>query len=207
MMRMSYTVKQAENENFILKIVQDDDVSSPREDFENPDTMLCWHRRYNLGDKHSYSEPREWLEETVSRMSDFTLEDVEEMEMNDLMKIVEQDYTILPLYLYDHSGITMNTTGFSCGWDSGQVGFIFISHEDAEKEGISNAEEFLKGQVESYDMYLRGEVYGFQLIEKEFDDVIDSCWGFYGLDYICEEVKSHIDNKHSELAENLSYVS
>ena len=28
---------------------------------------------------------------------------------------------VQPLYLYDHGGITMNTTGFSCSWDSGQV--------------------------------------------------------------------------------------
>ena len=30
-------------------------------------------------------------------------------------------------FIYDHSGITMNTTGFSCPWDSGQVGWIYCS--------------------------------------------------------------------------------
>jgi len=43
-------------------------------------------------------------------------------------------HIILPLYLYDHSGITMNTTGFSCGWDSGQVGYIVMSYEKIRKE-------------------------------------------------------------------------
>ena len=39
----------------------------------------------------------------------------------ELFSLVEQmeGMVILPLYLYDHSGITMNTTGFSCPWDSG----------------------------------------------------------------------------------------
>lgn len=30
----------------------------------------------------------------------------------------------LPIYMYSHGGETINTTGFSCPWDSGQVGWI-----------------------------------------------------------------------------------
>lgn len=51
-----------------------------------------------------------------------------------LLKVISEKYIVLPLYLYDHSGITMNTTGFSCPWDSGQVGWIYASKEDALKE-------------------------------------------------------------------------
>ena len=38
------------------------------------------------------------------------------------------------LYLYDHSGITMSTGSFCDSWDSGQVGFIYVTKEDIEKE-------------------------------------------------------------------------
>lgn len=92
-------------------------------------------------------------------------------------KALEQ-YVILDLYLYDHSGLTMNTTGFSCPWDSGQVGFIYMSNSTAEKEGIKDIEACLKAEVEEYDQYLRGEVYGYVL--KENGEEPDSCWGFYG---------------------------
>ena len=40
----------------------------------------------------------------------------------------------LPVYLYDHSGITLNTSGFSCGWDSGQVGWIVAEFDKVREQ-------------------------------------------------------------------------
>lgn len=37
------------------------------------------------------------------------------------------------------------------------------------------------GEVQVYDYYICGDVYGF-VIEKDGEQ-IDSCWGFYGHDY------------------------
>ncbi len=80
---------------------------------------------------------------------------------------------ILPLYLYDHSGITMNTTGFSCPWDSGQVGWVFVSKKKVREEYgvkriteslVEKVTEILKGEVKTYDMYLTGELY-----EEEYE--------------------------------------
>lgn len=34
----------------------------------------------------------------------------------------------------DHSGLAMQTTSFNDPWDSGQVGWIYVSKEDALKE-------------------------------------------------------------------------
>jgi len=34
-----------------IKIIHDPDPESPR-DYDNLGTMICWHRRYNFGDKH-----------------------------------------------------------------------------------------------------------------------------------------------------------
>ena len=76
------------------------------------------------------------------------------------MKVISQKFLMLPLYLYDHSGITMNTTGFSCPWDSGQVGWIYASKEDALREfggktftaaTRKKAEDRMRGEVEYYD--------------------------------------------------------
>lgn len=63
---------------------------------------------------------------------------------------------ILPLYLYDHSGITMNTTGFSCPWDSGRVGFIFAAQATILLCGTSEdkIEDELRSEVEVYDKYI-----------------------------------------------------
>lgn len=44
----------------------------------------------------------------------------------------------LPLYVYDHSGVRLNTTGFSCPWDSGQVGWIVATREALKRAGLTN---------------------------------------------------------------------
>jgi len=162
-----------------IEVIQDESPSSPRED-DNLGTMVCFHNRYDLGDKHNYNS------------NDY--DGWDEME-KDIIKR-ENVGVILPLYLYDHSGITMNTTGFSCNWDSGRVGFIFISKEKMLKEYggkivtqtlKDKVEGYLKSEIEIYDQYLTGDVYGYRVSEvttcsegHEHETEIDSCWGYYG---------------------------
>src|SRR6185312_14647218 len=103
---MGYVVESANNEEFTLEIVQDDDYINPREDDCNFGTMICWHSRYNLGDGHNYSEPRDFLESLAITHYKGDENDIYEMKMSELMEIIKEDNVILPLYLYDHSGIT-----------------------------------------------------------------------------------------------------
>jgi hypothetical protein len=165
--------------NYILEIFPDEICESPR-DWGNLGTMICFHRRYNLGDKHTYNHDN--------------YNDWEEMKEDIIRQ--ENVHTILPLYIYDHGGITMNTTGFSCGWDSGQVGWIFVSKEKVKKESIdeNKVEEYLKGEVETYDQYLTGDVYGYRVSKIdvcdkgcEHKEQVDSCWGYYGEENAQEE--------------------
>lgn len=269
---MDYTIKKAENEKMILRIVQDVDTESPRE-WDNLGTMICWHSRYNLGDDHNYSDTRELLLDLIDtntdkfkaiinekikeieiiqnedgeyeievnfnenpfwnstylsiseaetdiretlQESDFGLELLEDWE---LMEVVREKVTILPLFLYDHSILSMSTSTYigrahHASWDSGQVGWIYCTEKRfTEQIGCNNrAEELLVGEVETYDQYLRGDVYGFVLEEKDDDgevlDTIDSCWGFYGLDAIAEELKGHyLDKNDHDLLDFLEYVS
>jgi hypothetical protein len=171
-----------------LKVIQDSYADSPR-DWDNLGTMICFHSRYNLGDEHSYS------------IDDYSSWD--EMEKG-IIKEEGRGTVILPLYLYDHSGISMSVGSFGCKWDSGQVGFIMVNKSTILKEFggkivtkklRKKVEGILKGEVETYTDYLEGNVYGFQIVDEEGDSV-DSCFGFYGrdftnngmLDYINEEL-------------------
>lgn len=149
----------------VVRIRIDESPESPRE-WSNLGTMVCWHRRYSLGDRHAFADPgsfQHWLATNPA--------------------------IVLPLYLYDHSGITMNTTGFSCPWDSGQVGYIYASlasvRQEYAKRRISRrmrrqVEDCLRQEVATYDHYLTGQVYGF-IVEDTDGETIDSCWGFFGL--------------------------
>ena len=180
-----------------LEIYQDENHDSPRE-WDNLDTMICFHSRYNLGDEHDYNSQyfNSW----------------EEFE-NQLIKEFDPA-VILPLYLYDHSGITISTNSFigrahHAEWDSGRVGFILMSKKAAKenwnwkcitknrKEQIGN---YLIAQVKTYDQYLRGEIYGFQVKDNEGKD-LDSCWGFYGSDWAENRLFEHLEIKETDILE------
>ena len=168
-----------------LKVVQDSNGDSPRE-WDNLGTMVCFHNRYDLGDKHSYDadDYSGWAE-----MKKAILEEE------------GRGTVILPLYLYDHSGISMSTGAFSCRWDSGQVGFILTNKKTilgefggkiVTKKLRERVEGILEGEVETYSQYLEGDVYGF-VIEDEEGEHIDSCYGFYGTDFATNGMLDYID--------------
>jgi hypothetical protein len=171
-------IETYEHAGLTVKILNDSNPESPRE-WDNLGTMACFHRRYNLGDKNEFKTPDE------------------------LQAHLEETKAIhLPLYLYDHSGLTMNTTGFSCPWDSGQVGIIFVTPENIRKEFgkkritaklREKVKEILRAEVETFDEYLRGDVYGY-VVEKDGNH-LDSCWGFYGgINYCKEQANSAAEN-------------
>lgn len=142
-----------------------------------------------------------------------------------LMEFVRDKVTdhcvVLPLYLYDHSGITMRTSQFACKWDSGQVGFIYISlkdaaenwqcepdwstevhheHDKTTKTLRERAADMLNGEVKVYDQYLTGQVYGYE-IQDEDGIELNSCWGFfddYDLKYVKSEAESIVDWHHKQ---------
>ena len=171
---------------YVLVIQPDDDPFNPRED-DNFGKMVCFHRRYHLGDHHNYIDKDDFHLMNYKIKAPFGSPAYEREVDERLMKVISQKFLMLPLYLYDHSGITMNTTGFSCPWDSGQVGWIYASKEDALREfggktftaaTRKKAEDRMRGEVEYYDSYLRGEAYGFELYKD--GELEDSCWGFIG---------------------------
>jgi|SRR5580698_3127035 hypothetical protein len=170
-----------------VRVIQDRDPMSPR-DFDNMGTMACWHRRYDLGDVQPKISPDEWLKANAPKGS-----------------------IILTLYLYDHSGITMNTTGFPW-WDTEAVGVIVATPDKIrsymDKKRITEkvreaATKILASEVATYNSYLAGNVWGFSIEGIDDEDgstVGDSCFGFYGDDLY--GMLGHVDSKyHAALRE------
>lgn len=144
---------------------------------------------------------------------DWLIDDIiEALPTKDIWYLLEKHANIvhLPVYLFEHSGITMSTTSFNDRWDSGQVGWIYIDKETilsqcgkfqnnkgnlikiTKHNWKGAAYRVLEEEVKTYDMYLQGQVYGAVIEEydpasKEFNE-IDSCWGFYVDSYDEEEI-------------------
>ena len=183
-----YLIETIEYKGLNIKVYADPDAENPRTAWDNFGKMVCFHSRYVLGDKHT-----------------FTVEEIQELAQRD-------DVVALPLYLYDHSGLTMRTYPFSCPWDSGQVGYIYADREMILKEfggkrltkaKREKAEKVLKSEVETYDQLLTGQVYGY-MVEDQHGQHIDSCWGFFGdpQEYMIGEAKSAADHFIKQLSVN-----
>lgn len=163
--------------NHTISVFLDDCSESPRT-WDNLSEFHCCHRRYSLGDEEfNYSTGSDCID--VAQQAE------------------KQGDIVLPLYLYDHSGITISLTPFHCPWDSGQVGFVIVRRAKMLQEfGGKRFTQSLKekalhiaeSEVHTYDQFLRGEIYGYQI-----DEDGDSCWGFYGQEDCISEAKSIID--------------
>jgi hypothetical protein len=166
---------------YYIKIHYDACAESPRE-WGNIGTIACFHNRYEIGDKHNLST-------------------------DEIIEIVKRkDVLSLPIYLYDHSGITINTAPFACKWDSMQIGYIYVDKERLKKERLDKCEDkeiykYLNSEVKTYDNYLRGEVYYYNIIAKTKcnvcehveEEIVDSCSGYYEYDACLEDAKIQID--------------
>ena len=179
-----------------VEVMQDEDPINYRKDEDIFTKMVCWHRRYELGDEQPTCDPKDYK----------TSRGCVELHITK-----DSRYKFLNLYLYDHSGITMNTSGFSCGWDSGCVGFIYMSIQslrdvgykipkkanwktivdnpfyrenmkprDILSQGFPNdkkvtledlAYRFMKHDVKRYDDYLTGNCYMYKINHDDFDDM------------------------------------
>jgi hypothetical protein len=178
-------IKEQElNDGHVLKIFHDTWAESPRS-WDNLGTMAIFHTKYNFGDD-----------------VDFSSKDFDSWaEMEEYINSTLEAVICLPIYMYDHSGITINCDGFSCPWDSGQVGFIYVTEQKMiddygkayTKEHIEKARKVLLSEVKTMDLYITGEVYGFHLLKD--GEVIDSCCGFYGEDLHKNGMVEHIPTK------------
>jgi hypothetical protein len=180
-----------------LEIELDNEPMNPRTEWDNITTMICFHRNYNLGDKHNYKSDNfnGWIE---------------------LKEQIESDYKVLmikPLYMYDHSGITIKTSPFGCQWDSGQIGWVFIDEKqlqmltgDSSGHNETNLDEIIEGEVDTYDKYITGEVYRYVVYETETCSLgcehkvlIESCGGYYGEEICREEGESMLQHFEKEV--------
>lgn len=185
---MSY-IERFKHNGLTVEIMQDEDAESPRQ-WENIGTMVCFHKRYKLGDSLA--------------QSGFPLFDSPQA-LNAFLSAQKDTLLVLPLFLMDHSGLTMRTDSAafkacdSAGWDWGQVGVIYVTHEKIVKEfGACNEETIAKArggliqEVETYSQYLAGEVYGY-VIEDEDSNNVDSCFGMFGFEYCKKEAMAQAE--------------
>ena len=172
-----------------IQICYDEEDESPREVWDNVGTLCLSHRKYS-----------------VANETEFKFHDYNGWEA--LQKAVVKEHgpcVILPVYMYDHSGVALSTVRECCfadQWDSGVLGFIFVSHKKIREvyslkhvsnKALSKSREILVSEVELYGYYLNGETYGFHILDTN-DEVIESSWGYYGNDHVKSGLMENAEN-------------
>lgn len=138
-------VETYEHQGVTVEIHYDEDAGefcNPRNNDGNLTTMVCWHPDYILGDEQLRGE--RGAVETVFE-SEHGRTDVSSMRhLYRYLTLMRGAVCVLPLYLYDHSGISIsagtgnpfdNPTvrrdefGRGMGWDTSMVGFVYTTRE------------------------------------------------------------------------------
>ncbi len=190
-----------EHAGFTIELHYDEDgqFADPR-DADNLGTMVCWHPRYMLGDEQVAANGGAVnnVFETETGRTDFrSLEAVARY-----LILVRGAIVVLPLTLYDHSGLSMRASASPGpfdpgGWDSTFCGFVYTTAArcaelcgtgkdgglyapaDWQGEAIDWVRSQLVADVELYSAWLSGQVYGFRVLDDDGEEVDDgSCWGF-----------------------------
>ena len=216
---------------YLLTVQPDDFFPNPRREDENFGTMICFHRRYQLGDEHEYKDSDELIkdlyinaagggergekkyEDLMEKFDVWPMTSQQIQSMNQaLMSQIEKSFVVLPVYLLDHSGLAMSTTDFNDRWDSGQVGIIFVSNDKIkEKYGVDSIDpslrlqvkERLKEEVVEYDAYLRGECYCYELYKD--GELEHSCGGFTGaFDKAVKDIADYLPDECKSMVDDLT---
>lgn len=161
-----------------------------------------------------HADPRECdnLGTMVYFGSDYTWGDEQERDVGDRETYIrefcedpENEVAVLvPIYFADYG-----SSGGRCYTTSPDSanGMIYVDRDDLRKEygedpdATSNARKLFETEVEVYDSYMQGEVYGF-VIEDPDGEHQDSCWGFLGELSYCKseamEAAKHVQESHAD---------
>lgn len=151
-----------------LKIEYDEYTDSPRE-WDNLGTICVSKACRYCANEYEDTDSLSWYKES-----------------DDLNTLERRGYIVLPLSVYDHSGVSIYIGGKCDAWDSSRIGWYIVSKDKIRKEyGVKHIMpklrervlEILKSEVETFNHYINGEVYSFTL--KHNDEEVDSCGGFY----------------------------
>ena len=173
-----------------VRIVHDEDTefANPRDYDGNLGKMFCDYRGYVLGDSDA-PDPR----------------DADDITVEGMVAYLKREFgarVVLPLFVYEHSGITMRAggrldtgddnmraagrfMGDDAGWDTSTVGMIFDTAEtrkecECEDWDDERIEQDLRESVAYYAAYLEGNVYGYVVVDND-ENVLESCWGYLEL--------------------------
>jgi hypothetical protein len=177
----TYTAETFKHNGYTVEIIADPDAQSPEEYGDDGIFIVTTRNRY-FERLHNGEDAKGCMED----------------------KELCKRYWIFPVYAYIHGGVALSLGRggqFSDMWDSGQIGFVFAAksewrYENRTTKNCVSARKAAESHVEVWNQYLSGDVWGFEIKDANGNDV-DSCWGFYGLEYCKQEAIGNVPDEPS----------
>lgn len=200
----SMLIAEVENDKYVVRIGYDDMAESPRVTQDNLGMLLEWSKNYDFGDAKLSREYDSGYEAFKAYVAEEHLAYESEESFEDII--------YLPVYMYSHSGITLNTTGFSSMWDSGQVGYIYTTKEkaadwtkefSADEITVDEIKDRLRQEIKELDCWVTGELYRWTIYEKVVEceccgktrlEFVEGMGGYRGADdreYILADIEEY----------------
>ena len=113
----------------------------------------------------------------------------DQLDMCEKMLLLENtgEVVTLPISMYEHSGISLWLGSKWCHpdaqWDCSSIGFAYVEKKTAKEEGMLDpgdeyehdwkkwAYAMMDGEMETYNKYVSGEVYGYMIEDYEEDEL------------------------------------
>jgi hypothetical protein len=167
-------VQSEEVGELTVSVMYDECGNNPR-NWDNLGKMVCSHKRHEFPNEiqMDFDEHNSWdeVKRAITKQFGASL--------------------ILAIWLYEHSGLSFSTESFygrlpqgHAEFDSGKIGFIFVTKEDIRKEygkagkkEMEKAEKYLQDEVEMYGKYANGECYIFSIEDADGNNL--ECVGDY----------------------------
>lgn len=162
-----------------LEVVQDDDTYSPRDNSNAG--ILCVASNHITNETHDFDihKHKNWGQ------------------VEKWLRAKKGAIAVIPVYLYNHSGIFINTTGFDCKWDSGQAGLYYttkLQYMECVDNYLetSKIKQVLEQEIEALNKYFTGDIYAYKITNK-LGNVIEFAGNYY--DYKEAEAEGNIELK------------
>lgn len=178
----------------IVQIVPDEDPTSPRE-FDNLSVIYGSHHHYTIGDGEPPADEARVLERGGIRL------------LYRWLRRWKGVLAFTKLGMYDHSGVSyypvpIGSNGHhmfdEAGWDSGVVGYAYVTKERADYMGspYDSLDRQLASEIEEYSDWASGNVWAFTITKPclqhyehgsdeaiavcPHSETVGSCGGFIG---------------------------
>jgi len=205
----NYLHIKKEQEMSSLTIYKDFNTETPRERKYNETNLISGDKEGLLGDKNV----KEKLLAEVRNSSKYKREFEAGYDVNDTMDLfklaLKMDVIAVykDLYVFNCNGVKGVSTDKEKHKGCNQFGYGFITKKEVDdlfglkkisKKAKLMLEDKIDFELNELNSYLMGEVYGFKVCHND-GEVIDSCEGFFSIDFDKNGFKETLDEKYHHL--------